>query len=69
MATNQEMLTAVQTAILTIVTSGQSYAILGRSMTRANLTELRDLEQHYQSLVTREQSGRTGARVRYVEPN
>lgn len=69
MATNQEMLTAVQTAILTIVTSGQSYSILGRSMNRANLTELRQLEQHYQNMVNREQSGRTGSRVRYVEPN
>lgn len=43
--TTQKMLDEVQKAIYTILVAGQSYKIGSRSLTRANLTELYNIEK------------------------
>lgn len=61
-----EMAEEVQAAISAILGGAQSYSIGNRSLTRANLKELLELEKHYRSLASREAAG--GIQVRGVTP-
>lgn len=61
--TYTEQLEEVQTAITAIVTGAQSYTINGRSLTRANLKDLRADEKYLRKMADRESRG-GGARVR-----
>ena len=65
--TYTEQLEEVQTAIANIVGGAQSHAIAGRSMTKADLGILFEMQQKLMPLALRESSGRTGTRIRYVE--
>lgn len=65
--TYTEQLESVQAAIEAIEGGAQSYAIGGRSMTRADLGTLYAREEALMPKALREASGRTGPRVRYVE--
>lgn len=47
------------------VAGGQSYSIGGRSLTRANSSEIRDNIQYWEGRVTRLSNGNGGIRVRY----
>lgn len=47
--TDAEMLAAVRAAIYKIAVAGQSYKIGSRSLTRADLSELRDWEAQLQA--------------------
>ena len=61
-------LETIQAAILTIVTGGQSVSMRdGTMITKANLADLQKQERYLRRMVTREESGRTGSRVRRVE--
>lgn len=52
--TNRELLEQVTEAISIIATTGQSYSIGSRSLTRANLTELRNLKNELEAKVAAE---------------
>lgn len=62
--TYTEQLESVQAAIEAIETGAQSYAIAGRSLTRANLPDLYKREERLLALVERETN--TGLVVKYV---
>lgn len=69
MATYTERLALVRSAIDEILTGAQAVSYEGRSLSMANLSELRKLEIEYQNEATKElacQSGRN--RVVYVTP-
>lgn len=66
--TYTEQLEEVQDAIEKVLT-GQSYSIAGRALTRPDLDTLYAQEARLRPLADAESAGRTGARVRYVEPN
>lgn len=53
---NAELLAQVTAAIAAIATTGQSYTIGSRSLTRANLTELRELKKELEAQVASEGS-------------
>lgn len=55
--TNQELLNEVNNAINTILVTGQSYKIGSRSLTRANITELRNLRKELQAEINANNSG------------
>lgn len=56
--TPEEMLDAVQNALLALVSgSVSSYSIAGRSFTYHNLSELQRLESYYQSQVAATRNG------------
>ena len=65
--TYTEQLEEVQTAISSILTGAQAHSINGRSMTKADLGTLYEMQRMLMPEAKREQSGRNGARVRYVE--
>ena len=52
----QEMLTEVESAIKAIMVGGQSYKIGSRSLTRANLTELRKYQAELQAQLNQSES-------------
>ena len=52
--TNKELLAEVSAAISAILTTGQSYTIGSRTLTRANITELRKLKADLESAVAAE---------------
>ena len=54
--TNSEMLEEVQNAIVAVML-GQSYSVKGQSVTRANLSELKTLQDYYKNEVNRETRG------------
>jgi riboflavin synthase alpha subunit len=65
--TNQELLEATRTAILEIVQTGQSISADGRSLTMANLSELRKLEAELKvEVAAAAKAGRN--RLLYVRP-
>ena len=66
--TYTEQLEAVQAAIAAIEGGAQAYAINGRSVTRADLGTLYARESALMAKAVREQSGRTGIRVRNAVP-
>lgn len=66
MATWQERLDIVQTAIMEIETGAQSYMVANRQLTRANLPELYRQEKWLLVKVNREANG-GGIRVRGVQ--
>ena len=66
MATYQEQLDSVQSAISAIESGAQSYSISGRSMSKADLGVLYDREERLLKKVAR--SSRGGIRVRGVTP-
>lgn len=45
------------------VTTGQSYSIAGRSLTRVNLAEIRDSIKYWEARLAKLESGRKGMRV------
>lgn len=49
--TDQELLDFTRAAIAQITLHGQAYTINGRQLTRANLKELRDQEQCYETRI------------------
>lgn len=53
---NAELLAQVTAAIAAIATTGQSYTIGSRSLTRANLTELREMKKELEAQVASEGS-------------
>jgi len=57
MATLQERLTEVQTAISKIVTSGQSYTMGQRQLQRADLKSLQELEKSLMRQINRQSVG------------
>lgn len=65
--TYTEQLEEVQTAITSILGGAQSHSIAGRSMTKADLGTLFEMQKQLMPFATRESSGRTGPRIRYVE--
>ncbi|MFC3802816.1 DUF6148 family protein [Cohnella sp. GCM10012308] len=50
------------------VSTGQSYTIGTRSLTRANLKEIRDSIAYWERKLAEAESGRSGARVMRVVP-
>ena len=66
--TYTEQLESVQAAIEAIEGGAQSYSIGSRAMTRADLGTLYAREGVLMAKVLREQSGRTGPRVRNSIP-
>lgn len=65
-ASYSDQLVSVQTAISTIESGNQSYTLLGRSFTKADLQVLYDREKWLRSKVSREAAG--GIRVQRVIP-
>lgn len=64
-----ERLAAVKAAIDDLVAGGQSVSYEGRSLTMANLAELRKLESEYESKAAEELAKTAGrSRVYYVTP-
>lgn len=55
--TYAEELVLVQTAIADVLSAGQSYAIAGRSVTRANLQDLYAREAHLKMAIERGTNG------------
>lgn len=51
---NRELLSQVTKAIVAITTTGQSYSIGSRTLTRANLTELREFKKELEAQVSAE---------------
>lgn len=66
MATYAERLQLVRDAIDKILTKGQSHSVEGRSMTRADLPTLMDMEERYARLAERETGG--GILIRAATP-
>jgi len=66
--TYTEQLESVQAAIAAIEGGAQAYSIGGRSLTRADLVTLYAREDSLMAKAVREQSGRTGPRVRNSIP-
>jgi hypothetical protein len=58
----------IQTAITQILTGGQAYTISGRALTRGDLATLYAQEKRLMPLAIKENSGRTGPRVRGITP-
>lgn len=52
--TTQEMLNEVNNAIYSILVGGQSYKIGSRSLTRANITELKKLRAELETEIAQE---------------
>ncbi len=69
--TTAELLTLVRTAIAELLQTGQSVAYQGRSLTMANLGELRAAERDYAARLRRETAAAAGkankVRPIYVE--
>lgn len=65
--TYTEQLESVQAAIQAIEGGAQSYSISGRAMSKADLGTLYQREENLMPKALREQSGRKGPRVNYVE--
>lgn len=65
--TYTEQLEEVQAAISSILSGAQSHSIAGRSMTKADLGVLYQMQKNLMPDAIKEQSGRKGSRVRYVE--
>ena len=68
--TNAELLKLVRLAIANVLVGGASYAINGRSFTRADLSELRKTEAELSDVVETELAGESGgglALVRFGE--
>lgn len=63
----EEQLERVQAAIAAVETKNQSYALGGRSMTRANLHELYEREKYLRRMIARQQRG--GIPVRALTPS
>jgi hypothetical protein len=57
--TKEEMLEQVNNAISAILLTGQTYSIGSRSLTRANITELRHLKSELEAEVAAEKSAGT----------
>ena len=57
MSETKELLASVEEAIKTVAQGGQSYKIGSRSLTRANITELRKLRKELQQEIASEESG------------
>lgn len=53
---NRELLVKVNEAIVAITTTGQSYTIGSRSLTRANLTELRNMKKDLEAQIAAEKN-------------
>ncbi|MEE1137303.1 MAG: DUF6148 family protein [Acutalibacteraceae bacterium] len=51
---NKDLLKKVNEAIVAITTTGQSYTIGSRSLTRANLTELRNMKKDLEAQIAAE---------------
>lgn len=51
---NSDLLVKVNEAIVAITTTGQSYTIGSRSLTRANLTELRNMKKDLEAQIAAE---------------
>lgn len=49
--TDEELLAFTRAAIAQVTLQGQSYTIDGRSLTRADLADLRKQEQHYEAKI------------------
>lgn len=68
----QEMLTLWLAAEEAVAVTGQSYTINtgagSRTLTRANLSEIRTSINYWQQKVSRLEAGRSGPRVRYIAP-
>ncbi len=64
--TYTEQLEQVQTAKTAILTGAQSYSIAGRSLTKADLKTLDDMERRLRPLAQRETDG--GIKVRGATP-
>lgn len=54
--TNRELLKKVKEEIYAIATTGQSYTIGSRSLTRANLTELRNMKNELEAQIAAEEN-------------
>ncbi len=61
--TLQQRLEAVRDAIDAITTGAQSYTIFGRTVTRANITELEKLEARYE----RKLAAQSGTGTNYAQ--
>lgn len=69
MPTNTQMLELVREAIAKVVSGAQNVRYADRSVTRADLGELRRLEQYYSSKVAAEARAASGrSRITYVVP-
>jgi hypothetical protein len=54
--TKKELLAEVEKAIYTILVGGQSYKIGSRSLTRANITELKNLRAELRAEIAQEEN-------------
>ena len=63
--TDQDLLDLVRQAIATILATGQSYTIRNRTFTRADITELTNIETKLQLRVTRATKGMSKNLVRF----
>lgn len=52
-----DLLTEVETAITAILSGAQSYSLRGRSVTRANLAELREFRRELQEEIASDTAG------------
>jgi hypothetical protein len=69
MATTQERLDEVRAAISSVLTTGQAISGEGRSMTAANLGQLRELEKSLmQQLASEKGAASKRRRITYVVP-
>ena len=69
MATYTQQLENVRKTIKSILETGQSVSYQGRSLTHANITELRKLEKEYEALAANENAAKPGRnRIVYVTP-
>lgn len=58
----------VQAAITAVLTGAQTVEVSGRKYVKGDLQVLFDMQKQLMPLALKEQSGRTGPRVRFVEP-
>ena len=68
--TDRELLDKVNLAIDAILTTGQSYTIGSRTLTRANITELRHLRDHLSANIAAQENASQligGSYVAYFE--
>lgn len=54
--TDRELLQQVNQAISAILTTGQSYTIGSRTLTRANITELRNMQEYLSNKVAAQEN-------------
>lgn len=68
LTTSQQLLDAVNAAILDLIQGGQEVTINGRRYRRAELEQLREMRKELESEVARLESGSNTVRARRVIP-